>query len=398
VNESLAPRHDFPLLADVTYLNAASMGLVPLPVQEQVAAFDRELALRGTTWFDEAQEVGVLDRARNAAARLLNASADAIAITTSATEAFCQVAWWLRPARGTNIVSIDLEFPSVTYPWFRVAAETGADVRLVSAKDDPASLSLDSVAALVDDRTAVICVSQVQFATGHRFSLDELARLARAHNATLVIDATQSAGIVSIDVQTSGVDVLVAGGYKWLGAMFGAAICYLGPTLLERLDPPFVGWRSTVEPYALDAARMPLANSARRLEFSTMSYGAGVALGAAVEYILDLGIDRTLAHDLALATHLMDGLEQLGATMLTPRDTQSRAGIVTARFPGRDGEEVAARLNEAGVIVSPRFGSARFSTHVFNHVEDVNHALSVVERVLDRAGRQASGVGCRGDA
>ena len=341
MNESLAPRHDFPLLDDVTYLNAASMGLVPLPVQEQAAAFDRELALRGTTWFDEAQEVGVLDRARNAAARLLNASPDAIAITTSATEAFCQAAWWLRPARGTNIVSIDLEFPSVTYPWFRVAAETGADVRLVQAKDDPASLSLDSVAALVDDRTAVICVSQVQFATGHRFALDELARLARAHDATLVIDATQAAGMVPIDVQASGVDMLVAGGYKWLGATFGAAVCYLGPTLLERLDPPFVGWRSTVEPYALDAAHMPLVHSARRLEFSTMSYGAAVALGAAIEYILDLGVERILAHDLALASRLRDGLEQLGATILTPRDNQSRAGIVTARFPGRDGEEVA---------------------------------------------------------
>ena len=391
MNESLAPRHDFPLLGDVTYLNAASMGLVPLPVQEQAAAFDRELALRGTTWFDEAQEVGVLDRARKAAARLLNASPDAIAITTSATEAFCQAAWWLRPARGANIVSIDLEFPSVTYPWFRVAAETGADVRLVPAKDDPAALSLDSVAALVDDQTAVICVSLVQFATGLRFSLDELARLARAHNATLIIDATQSAGIVPIDVEASGVDMLVAGGYKWLGAMFGAAICYLGPTLLDRLDPPFVGWRSTVEPYALDAARMPLAHSARRLEFSTMSYGAGVALGAAVEYILDLGIDRILAHDLALATRLMDELEQLGATILTPRDIQSRAGIVTARFPDRDGEEVAARLNEAGIIVSPRFGSTRFSTHIFNHAEDVDHALSVVERVLNRVGSWMQG-------
>jgi selenocysteine lyase/cysteine desulfurase len=384
VNESLAPRHDFPLLDDVTlkYLNAASMGLVPLPVQEQAAAFERELALRGTTWFDEAQEVGVLDRARNGAARLINASPDAIAITTSATEAFCQAAWWLRPARGTNIVSIDLEFPSVTYPWFRVAAETGADVRLVQAKDDPASLSLDSVAALVDDQTAVICVSQVQFATGHRFALDELARLARAHNATLVIDATQAAGMVPIDVQASGVDMLVAGGYKWLGATFGAAVCYLGPTLLERLDPPFVGWRSTVEPYALDAAHMPLVQSARRLEFSTMSYGAAVALGAAIEYILDIGVERILAHDQALASRLREGLEQLGATILTPRDEQSRAGIVTARFPGRDGEDVASQLNKADVIVSPRFGSTRFSTHIFNHSGDVDEALAVVERVL----------------
>ena len=114
-----------------------------------------------------------------------------------------------------------------------------------------------------------------------------------------------------------------------------------------------------------------------------MSYGAGVALGAGIEYILDLGVERILAHDLALATRLIDGLEHLGATILTPRDVDSRAGIVTARFPGCDGEAVAARLNEAGVIVSPRFGSTRFSTHIFNRSIDVDEALAVVDRVLN---------------
>jgi selenocysteine lyase/cysteine desulfurase len=106
---SLAPREHFPLLEEVTYLNAASMGLVPLPMQEQAAAFDRELALRGTTWFDEEQEIFALERARAAAATLLNAPPEAIAIATSMSEALNQVAWWLRPSMGTNIVTIDLE-------------------------------------------------------------------------------------------------------------------------------------------------------------------------------------------------------------------------------------------------------------------------------------------------
>jgi selenocysteine lyase/cysteine desulfurase len=382
LNVSLAPREHFPLLDEVTYLNAASMGLVPLPVQEQAAAFDRELALRGTTWFDEEQEIFALERAREAAAKLLNARSEAIAISTSMTEALCQVAWWLRPPAGSNIVSIDLEFPSVVYPWYRVASETEAEVRLVQVRNDPASLSLEKLAALVDDDTAVICVSHVQFATGFRFDLNDLVELAQAHNALLIVDATQSAGMVPIDLQASPVDVLLAGGYKWLGATFGAAICYLGPAILDEIDPPFVGWRSTTDPYALDVTSMPLASSAKRLEFSTMSYGAGVALGAALEYILALGVERILAHDLGLATRLMEGLDRLGATILTPRDDGSRAGIVTARFPGHNGEAVAARLNAAGVIVSPRFGSTRFSTHVFNHASDVDNALNVLKDIL----------------
>ena len=393
MQESLAPRAHFPLLDEVTYLNAASMGLVPLPVQKQTAAFDRELALRGTTWFDEEQEIFALERAREGAARLLNASPDSIAIATSMTEALCQIAWWIQPPAGANIVSIDVEFPSVVYPWYRVARETEAEVRLVQVRDDPASLSFEKLAALVDDDTAVICVSHVQFATGFRFDLDELSRLARAHGALLIVDATQSAGMVPIDLQAHDVDVLLAGGYKWLGATFGAALCYLGPAILAEIDPPFVGWRSTTNPYALDVTSMPLATSARRLEFSTMSYGAGVALGAAIEYILALGVERILAHDLALAKRLMEGLDRLGATILTPRDDAARAGIVTARFPGHDGEAVAAQLNAAGVIVSPRFGSTRFSTHLFNQESDVDRALSVLEEIL--SGRHDREEDCR---
>jgi selenocysteine lyase/cysteine desulfurase len=118
------------------------------------------------------------------------------------------------------------------------------------------------------------------------------------------------------------------------------------------------------------------------MEYSTMGYGSAVALGKALEYVLDLGVERVLAHDQALATRLADGLDRLGATVLTPRDDAHRGGIVTARYPGRDGEEVAGRLNDAGVIVSPRFGATRYSLHYFNDEGDVDRALETLGRIL----------------
>jgi cysteine desulfurase / selenocysteine lyase len=393
--EALAPREDFPVLEELTYLNSASMGLIPLPVQEAARAFDREISSRGTTWFDEDQEVGVLERARRAAARLLNADIESIAIPTSATELLCQIAQHVRPPAGTNVVSVDMEFPSAVYPWVRVAEDTGAEIRLVEAMDEPASLSLDVVARLVDERTSVICVSHVQYANGCVLDLGQLSDLARAHDAKLVIDATQSAGMVPIDVQATRVDALVAGGYKWLCGPFGAAIGYLHPELLDGLRPKLVGWRSTPDPYHLDARTMPLAESARRLEFSTMSYTAGQALGGSIEYMLDVGVDRIREYVSGLAARLMSGLDGLGAELLTPRDPASRAGTLSARFPGHEGEAVAAALNRAGVIVSPRFGATRFATHAFNSSEDVDRALGVLETILRRRGpsrptRQAS--------
>jgi selenocysteine lyase/cysteine desulfurase len=379
---ALAPRTDFPILEELTYLNTASIGLIPAPVQARAAAFDRDLAVRGTAALDEEAEIEVFEGTRRAAAALVGADPSEIAVTSSATLALCQIAWWLRPGEGTNVVSVDLEFPSSTYPWFRIAEETGAEIRLASARDDPASFSLDALAALIDDRTAVVCVSHVQYATGHRLDPRALADLAHSQGAKLVLDATQSAGAIPLDVRAADVDFLVAGSYKWLSSSLGAAICYIRPELLDRFRPPFVGWRSAEQPYALDAVDMQLPPAARMLEFSTSGYGAGVALGAAVEYLLEIGVERVLAHDLALAARLMKGLDELGATVLTPRDDERRAGIVSARFGARDGDEVAGRLNEAGIIVSPRFGSTRFAFHFFNDERDVDRALATLDRVL----------------
>jgi cysteine desulfurase/selenocysteine lyase len=363
-------------------MNVASIGLVPLSVQHEAEAFEREIATLGTVALDEEAEIAVFERTRQAGARLFGVDPDHVAVVSSASLALGQIAWWLRPGRGTNVISIDLDFPSSTFPWFRVAEETGADVRLVEARNDPAALSLDDLERLVDANTAVISLSHVQFATGHRFDVGRLLEIARSCDATLVLDATQSAGAVPLDKVVAEVDFVVTGSYKWLCSPFGAALCYLGPRVREQFRPPIVGWRSAVQPYALDAREMNLPPNARRLEFSTSGYGAAVALGRSIEFMLKLGIDRVLAHNLSLGARLIEGLDELGATVLTPRDEGLRSGIVTARFSGREGEAVAAELNARGVIVSPRFGSTRFSTHFFNDESDVERALETLSKVL----------------
>ena len=182
-------------------------------------------------------------------------------------------------------------------------------------------------------------------------------------------------------MRADDVDFLVATSYKWLCSSFGAAICYVRSRLVGDFRPPLVGWRSAEVPYALDAVNMKLPASARKLEFSTSGYGAGVALGSAIEYFLAVGIDRVLAHDLALASRVRDGLEELGAEILTPREDERRIGIVTARFPGRDGEG-RSTLERARRRRLAQFGSTRYSVHAFNDESDVDHALEVTTDVL----------------
>ena len=375
-------RGDFPAFDRFTYLNTASAGLVPAAVLQPAHEFEAELAQAGTTGMDEDTEVGILEDARNAAAELLHADPGAIGIATSFTEALCQVAWWLRPGDGQNVVSSDADFPSVTYPWYRIAQDTGCQVRLVSLLDDPESFDVDKIAEHVDSATAAICISHIQYLTGHLLDLNDLAALAHRHGALLIVDATQSAGQVPIDVTATDVDVLITGSYKWLCSLFGAAACYLSPRILETFRPPFAGWRSTEHPYALDARWLPLASTARRMEYSTMSYAAAIALGHAIRYVTAMSLEEVAAHNAELASQIAGELTQRGAKLLTPADPARRAGTVTARFPGRDGEAVAAELTRRGVIVSPRVGSTRFSVHFYNNSDDIHQALAALDEVL----------------
>ena len=373
----LAPAADFPRLRDITYLNSASVSVVPQPVVAEVEAFHRQIGSQGTLSFGDEEEARVYDGARGEIAAMIHARPEDVALMSSATECIGQIAWWLRPGKGKNVVSADIEFPSVTYPWLQVAKATGGEVRLARALERPEDFSLEAIARLVDKNTAAISISHVQYATGHRLDPVVLADLAHAHGALLVLDVTQSAGVIPIDVRAAHFDVVLGSSYKWMCGPFCSAFCYLHPDIWRDYEPPFAGWHSTNVVYHFDATRIDLAASARRMEYSTVSYGAGLGLAAAARYLQGIGMERIHRHDLDLARQLMDGLEKLGATLITPRAEEQRAAIVCARFP-KPAHEIAAALREKQIHCAPRLGALRISPHFFNTQEHIAQCLAAI--------------------
>lgn len=375
---------DYARVRTTGYLNAAAVGLVAAPVLARHEAFARDLAERGSAaFFDDVD--AILKGPRIAGARLFGADPACVAAATSVSEAISQIAWWLQPRAGQNVVSIDIEPEAVTLPWLRVAEDTGAEVRLAAVRHDPASLSLDKIAELVDGDTVAICLSHVQWITGYRFDLKALAELAHAHGALLIVDAMQSAGVVPIDVRASDVDVLVTGSYKWLCSFGGVAACYLRPELVERFRPVMVGARTSdpVPPYEdIDPRHLTLPGDARRLEYASTAHPSRIAFSAAVDYLLGVGVENVLMHTQALGRTLAEGLAELGARVVTPLDEQRRAAIVSAAFPGRSAAELAGALSLRGVTVSPRLGLLRFSPHLYNDEEDVALVLDELGRIL----------------
>jgi len=371
---------DFPTAGDRTYLNTASITLMYAGAREAVVAWFDKTAASGTSDFDENAEEIVFEDLRGATARLFNAKPADIAVGSSATELLASLAWAIMPGAGENVVGMDAAFPSVVFPWARVARETNAEVRLARARDllvDP-----ESVVDLIDDNTSAVCISEVEYASGQRYDVKRFAEVAHEHGALLVVDATQSAGAVPIDVAQSGADAVVSAGYKWLCGPFGAAVMYLTPALHGRLEPGTVGFRSHKNMWDLRADRVELPRAARRFEPSTMAYGCAIGLAAAVEYLLSIGIERIADHNRRLVEMIIEGLGARGGEVVTPAPLEERASIVAGRFPGKTSDEVAAYLGAAGVIVSSRNGVVRWSPHLFNDEDDIGRMFEAIDGIV----------------
>lgn len=377
--EPLVDAKDFPASRQSTYLNAASVALMYEGAARAVIEWQQDLAEFGTINFDEVAEEAAFDNLRKATAQLFNAQPEDIAVGSSATEQIGSLAWAVAPGPATNIVSTDVVFPSTLYPWARVARHTNCEIRL--AKSHNGYVNPDDVIHLIDDTTAAVCISHVEFSTGQQYDLTRLAEAAHAHGALLIVDATQSVGMLPIDVAASAVDVLLTAAYKWLCGPFGASVMYIAPHLQSELDPGLVGWRSHKDMWDLRADRLELPPTARRFEFSTMSYGCALGLTQSIDYLLQLGVDRVFNYTRGLADMLSEGLKERGVEIISPAKDEERTAILSVKFPGKDPATVVQYLNTHQVVVSKRQDFVRFSPHLYNQPGDIEQALELIDQI-----------------
>ena len=371
---------DFPTANKFVYLNAANVALMYSGAEQIITEWVTDVAQNGSNNFDEHAEENVFKDLHRTAAQLLNARADDIAVGSSATELLCSLAWAVSPSKDQNVVSTEIVFPSTVYPWKRVANSTGCEIRLSKGKNN--FMHIDDIIALIDQHTAVICISHVEYSNGQTFDLQLLAEVAQDNDALLVVDATQSAGAIPIDVQACSVDVLISGSYKWLCGPFGAAFMYVAPNLSEKLEPGLVGFRSHRNMWDLDASRINYPQAAQKFEFSTMAFGCAVGLTKAIDFLNEIGVENIFQYNRQLADILITGLRSRGAVITSPLDDEDRSSIVTAYFENIDSKEVITGLKESQVFISSRASAMRFSPHLYNTAEDINSALVEIDNSI----------------
>ena len=378
--KSIVSEKDFPTANKFVSLNAANVALMYHGAHQAIIEWQDDVALNGSNNFDDNSEETVFRELHQVASRLINAVPEDIAAGSSATELLCSLAWAISPSKDQNVVSTEIVFPSTVYPWQRVASSTGCEIRLAKEKNN--FIHINEIITLIDQHTAVVCISHVEYGNGQTFDLHLLAEAAHEHGALLVVDATQSAGAIPIDVQACPVDALISGAYKWLCGPFGAAFMYLAPHLQTKLEPGLVGFRSHKNMWDLDASRIDYPQAAQKFEFSTMAFGCAVGLTRAINFLNDVGVENIFQHNRQLADRLIEGLQTRGAVITSPLEDESRSSIVRAHFENIGSNKIIQNLKRAGVFVSRRGDSIRFSPHLYNSMSDIDKALAEIDNIL----------------
>jgi selenocysteine lyase/cysteine desulfurase len=356
-------RADFPGLAGKTYLNAAATSLTPRPVREAVSAFYRELEEGGDrrwdAWMQKRESV------RRKVARFVGAQPGEIAFVPNTSTGMNLIADLL-DGDGA-VLSDELEFPAVTLPWIH----RGVVVRFVPAVEG--ALRIESFAEGEAPRAATIAISHVQFSNGCRLDLDAFGRVKGSRR--LVVSGSQSVGAFPVDVKRSGVDALATAGHKWLGAGYGAGFCYVSQELLDARAPRSIGWMSGDDPYAFDNRRIRLLPSNARTEAGCPPFAAIFALGAAVDYLSGIGVERIAERILALNMYLTSRLGRESFEVLSPGG-EHRSGETLVRLP--DPRSAAAFLAAREVHVTRKPEGVRISTHFYNDEAEIDACVDAL--------------------
>ena len=215
---------------------------------------------------------------RRLAGQLLNADPLDVAFVKNTSEGIGIVAEGFPWRAGDNMITAAEEYPTNIYPWLNLGSR-GVEVRRLPSRG--ACIDIDDLRAAMDQRTRIISLSFVEYASGFRNDLDTIGTLCRERGVFFFVDAIQGLGALPLDVQRTPVDFLAADGHKWLLGPEGAGIFYIRRELVDRLHPIGVGWHSVVHALDFSHIDLNLKPHAGRWESGSLNVAGSIALGAA---------------------------------------------------------------------------------------------------------------------
>lgn len=369
---------EFPWTAETVYLNNASTG----PIPERTRRVLEEVTAKRTAphLLPDREIFAAMTEVRGQLARLLNADAEEIALTTSTSYGLSLAAQGLPLKPGDVVLVSQREFPANVYPWLTLQ-QRGVVVELLPLTAEGWPDEDRMVERLRDPRVRLLAISWVQFSTGYRADLDRLSAACRANGAFLVVDGIQGVGQLPLDLRRTSIDVLACGGQKWLLSPWGSAFVYVRREVQPVIQPAVVGWMSfegTDDFSKLTEYNTDFRHDARKYEVGTLPYQSFLAMRESLKMILDLDVGRIAARNRILRASLFEAGRRGELRVLSPTDPARDASIVCVAPMGNNATEAYHELRKAQVVCSLREGKIRIAPHCYNTVEEVEKVVGIL--------------------
>lgn len=368
-------RRQMPVTDHWAYFDHAAVAPLSTPARAAINDWAADVAENGDANWGKWR--GGVEEVRKTAAKFLGAETDEVAIIRNTTEGVNLVAEGFPWQSGDNVVTLAGEFPTNLYPWLNLA-DRGVETRQVAT--DCERVSLAEIASACDERTRIISVSWVGYATGWRNDLTALADLAHARGAYLFVDAIQGLGVLPLDVSQTPIDFLAADGHKWLLGPEGAGVFYLRRPHLDLLRPLGLGWNSVQQSGDFSDGSLNIKNSAARYEGGSYNFAGIVGFGASLELLASYGVEAISRRIVEVTETICEELTRRGARIVSSRVPRQQSGIIAFEWPGgEDPRKVQQRCREHRVILNCRGGYLRLSPHVYTNEEDISQLFSALE-------------------
>ena len=380
-------RRDTPGCEHVIHFNNAGASLMPYPVRNTVVGhINREMMIGG---YEAATEA--LDRMKavyESIAQLINASADEIALMTSASHAWVQAFYGIPFQAGDKILTARAEYGANFIAFLQVAQRHGVEIEVIP-NDEYGQLSVSDLENAIDERVKLIAVTHVPTNGGLINPAEAIGKIANENNILYLLDACQSVGQMPVDVESIGCNMLSVTGRKYLRAPRGTGFLYVKRDVIPQLEPPTLDLHSAEW---TSEQGYELRMDGRRFEKWESSIANRLGLGAAVDYALEWGVDVTWQRVQSLGDELRQKLAQIPNVTIFDLGVE-QCGIVSFGVEGHDEQEVKSHLDEhhMNVTISGRTSTlldmdarglenvVRASVHYYNTSDEIDQFCEVID-------------------
>jgi cysteine desulfurase/selenocysteine lyase len=379
------------LTGGYSYINSAAASPPPQQVVDSMMDYLQKTVDPGPYLPAFRKEVYLkIGETREKAGRFLGADAAEIAFVKNGTEGINFIANGLPWREGDEIILADIEFHSNYTPWLKLRDKEKVALKIIETGQS-GMIDVNLIEKEITERTKLITVSHLPNASGALQEIERICKVARKHGVLTLINASQTLGLVPIDVKKLDCDFLTGCGRKWLRGPEGSGLLYIRESSVDSIEPTLTGWGGTE--WDFETNEYSYLSTAKRLEAGCPIVPSILGLSEAIDYAQNIGVENILKKVEGLTRYAVEQLSAInGISIYGPQDIQNRLAIIPFNVEGLHPDEITNFLEEHKVIIESgtfmankllqQYGidkMARLSPHYFNTEKEIDFVVSLIK-------------------